>query len=90
MARKAQELMQANENLLQVCLDVHMAATGSSDPLLPDIWERYGTILFAARHNWEPPSPFAWQFDDAVLALVKAAINDWLIGAEKSDGKSNS
>jgi hypothetical protein len=82
MPTQAQELMRDNENLLQICLDVHMAARGSSDPLAPDIWERYGMVLFAARDNWQPSQVFAAQFDDAVLALVRAAIDEWQIASE--------
>ncbi len=77
MPRESQELMIENETLLQICLDVHMAAMGSSDPLLPEEAERYGKILFAARDNWQPSIKSSQSFDDAVLALVRAAIDDW-------------
>ena len=82
MPRQSQELMEPDENLLQICLDIHMAARGSSDPLASEIWERYGKVLFAARDNWKPSPAFSQQFDDVVLALVRAAIDDWLIVGE--------
>lgn len=75
MPRESQELMIGNENLLQICLDLHMAHTGSSDPLLDYVKERYLKILHLANLHWRP-SVRHKEFDNAVRTLILATMRE--------------
>ena len=45
MPKQSRELMSPTEDLLQICLDLHMSYTGSSDPLSINTETRYLDIL---------------------------------------------
>jgi hypothetical protein len=71
MPRESQELMLNDENLLQICLDLHMSSTGSSDPLDDDTYNRYVLCLEQAVVHWKSEAWWSELFDNAVLNLVK-------------------
>ena len=76
MQIEAQQLMDQGETLLDVCLETHMATTGASD-MMDDEWKvRNRRILETAVENWTPSSPRHLRFDNAVLEIVKATLEE--------------
>jgi len=81
MPIEAQQLMDQGETLLDVCLETHMATTGASDmmgdDMMDDEWKvRNRRILETAVENWTPSSPRHLRFDNAVLEIVKATLEE--------------
>lgn len=62
-------------SVLEICLDVHMHNTGSGENPKQD---RDVVLLAKIADNWEPSFGHQeWQrFDDAVLLLIRAAIEE--------------
>ena len=76
MPQEAQALMDNDETLLDICLETHMATTGASD-MLDDEWMvRNRRVLEIAVENWTPSSPRHLRFDNAVLELIKATLEE--------------
>lgn len=74
-------------NLLEICLDVHMYTTGSSDDLSPDEYEYDKQTLAIALNNWREEIPRSKAFDDAVKALIQATLNEAQMTTTQEDGK---
>ena len=75
MPCEASELMRPGEDLLSICLAMHMHHTGASDPLRDETFDRYRRILNLAIHHWHDPvhSP---QFDECVRNLILATLGE--------------
>ena len=75
MPCEASELMRPGEDLLSICLAMHMHHTGASDPLRDETFDRYRRILNLAIHHWHDPvhSP---QFDECVRNLILATLEE--------------
>lgn len=67
--------MQGYASILEIALEVHMAATGSSEMSVADMNEYVGVLEAAVRH-WEPPT-ISKRFDDAVFELISAALEEY-------------
>lgn len=75
MPKESRELMLSTENLLQICLDLHMSNNGSSDPLSKETEERYLKILYLANLNWVYYK-HNQDFDNAVRVLIYATLRE--------------
>jgi hypothetical protein len=72
---KATRAQQGERNLLQICLDVHMCSSDSSDATLDTYIEDIELLKKAVRH-WEKGYVGTKAFDDAVLNLINATIDE--------------
>lgn len=79
MPREASEHMLPGEDLLSICLAMHMHHTGASDPLPSETLVRYHKILRLAIQHWHVPIHSPW-FDGCVRNLILATMGE----AEKS------
>lgn len=75
MPREASEHMNPGEDLLSICLTMHMHHTGASDPLPDETLIRYRTILRLAIQHWHLPVHYP-EFDECVRNLVLATIRE--------------
>lgn len=75
MPLESRILMEPGEDLLTICLDVHMSNMGSSDPLAPEVMQRYLTILRTALAFWTE-SKRTELFDTAVRRLIVATLEE--------------
>ena len=76
MSIRDRQLMEPDENLLTICLALHMSVHGSSDPLPQDVHERYVLTLKDAFYTWEAGREASKDFDDAVLDLIMATLSE--------------
>lgn len=74
MSIASRQMMEPDENLLTICLALHMSLNGSSDPLDRATHDRYVSTLKSAFHTWEAGRPASKDFDDAVLDLILATL----------------
>jgi len=70
------ELRKVCPNVLQMCLDVHMATCGSSD-CDPHKQKIDVYLLESILKEWEPSPPFTMEFDEAVKNLIKITVKEW-------------
>ncbi len=63
-------------SLLDICLMVHQHSTGSSDELNPGQYEHWRDILKDAVRYWSEGHFQSLQFDNAVLNLIIATLNE--------------
>lgn len=63
-------------SLLDICLDVHMHSSGSSDELSPHEYEYDKKTLQIALDHWEEQIPQCELFDGAVKNLIQATLNE--------------
>lgn len=61
--------------LLAICQRLHMSATGAGERLTDDVRASYMDHLRSRIALWKPSKPFG-EYDDAVLALCKAALDE--------------
>ena len=73
---QVREQMFEGEGLLQICQDMHMSITGSSDPLPQDKYNRYKNILLTAVNKWQPNTSHWCGYDGAVYALICATLDE--------------
>jgi len=73
MPRESRKLMLENENLLQICLDLHGYVKGSNDfyDYLPYGCQRHVKILKSALEHWQEPSS---KFDSIVYSLIEETL----------------
>lgn len=76
MPKESRELMNEGENLLTICLDLRMSNSGAADPLIDSCKERYIKILKKAIRFWESGPEKFKRFDNAVLELCKATLEE--------------
>lgn len=74
MPQEARKLMKPGEDLLSICLTMHMTHTGSSDPLEFMEYVRLKNILVTSIQYWELPYKHSKRFDEAVFALIEATL----------------
>jgi len=60
--------------LPEICLGMRMAANGSADPWPTEVVRTTVGMLEARVETWQDSRQGEKEFDDAVLAMVKAAI----------------
>ena len=60
--------------ILPVCLGLHMAHTGSADPLPEEDKARHVAWLRQRLADWQPAPVWWTRFDDAVKALIEATL----------------
>jgi len=62
--------------LPDVCVDLHMALTGSNDPMTLDQLKDAADLLQVRLDLWYEPAGFTAQFDNAVKALVEVTLKE--------------
>ena len=62
--------------LLEVALDLHTSAVGTSDPMPDDMHQRLTTWLRMRLDTWAPSFPRSANFDAAIRALCVAALDE--------------
>lgn len=76
MPRESRILMKSGETLLDICINTHMALLGSADPLTLIELQRNTEILQKAVDHWQPGRTSSKRFDDAVLELCRATLEE--------------
>jgi hypothetical protein len=83
MPQAARKLMKPGENLLSICLTMHMAHTGSSDPIEYMEYIRLKHILVTSIQHWEAPHRKTKRFDYAVFGLIEITLTESAIYLEQ-------
>jgi hypothetical protein len=65
---------QRNRTLPEICMHVHMATTGASDPY--DEYHNDIELLQWALEEWREGPAFKARFDDAVKNLIKVTVEE--------------
>lgn len=69
-------VLQGDATLPEICMDLHMAVTGSCDR--PDeAMAEMATILMTALEDWEPGLDKYGAFDDAMKNLVTVTVQEY-------------
>lgn len=66
-----------------ICLDARMSVNGAADPWEGEFIERVRSMLMATAATWEPSRKGDEVIDNAVLAMINAAID--LLSREQID-----
>ncbi len=77
MPHQSRILMNNNESLLDICLNLHMSNTGSSDCLSKEDVIHYLNILKTALVYWEKQPILKFElFDNCVKDLIQTTIQE--------------
>lgn len=63
-------------SILEICIELHQNATGSADYLSTKQYDEYYHFLVNKIKNWKPGLEMCKRFDDAVLELAKATLEE--------------
>ena len=64
-------------SILEICETLHMAKTGTADPLTEEESTKLRAFLVTRQLDWHPSHLSCVGYDGAVFALINAALKEW-------------